>query len=187
MGISDIVLEKHKFSMDEIPPELPLEIKEQIKKEYEGKEMVDVKFVHKGNEPGDFVAFDPFEESHGTRNLFSFAGPWLDVIENDRVLVVDELDTSLHPLIVHHLTRLLHQDGSKRAQVIFTTHDTTILSQDIMRRDQVWFVEKTQDLATKLYSFSDFNVRGKEAWEKGYLRGRFGAIPFIRTAMHHGN
>jgi len=187
LGIADIIFEKQKLNLDEFPADFPLVIKEEFKKNLEGKEYTEIKFIHKSNEPGDFVAFDQNDESDGTLNLFAFAGPWLDVIENNLVLVVDELDTSLHPLLVHHLIRLLHHDGNIKAQVIFTTHDTTILGQHIMRRDQVWFMEKTSDHSTTLYPFSDFNVREKEPWEKAYLHGRYGAIPFLRTVMLHGN
>lgn len=187
LGITDVSLEKRKFSLEEMPSDFPLVLKEEFKSSLEGKEYTEIKFLHKSNEPNEFVSFDPDEESNGTRNLFSFAGPWLDIIENNLVLIVDELDTSLHPLIVHHLIKLLHQDENRKTQILFTTHDTTILSQDIMRRDQVWFMDKSKDHSTNLYPFSDFNVRKKEAWEKAYLHGRYGAIPFLRTLIHHGD
>lgn len=186
IGISDIIIEKRKFSVDDLPSDIPDELKEELKKDLEGKDLTDIYFAHKQIDSDEKVLFSPFQESHGTRNLFSFAGPWQDVVDNDRVLIVDELDTSLHPLIVHHLVKLLHKDGESKAQLIFTTHDTTILSQEIMRRDQIWFVEKSKGLSTTIYPFSDFNVRANEAWEKGYLQGRYGAIPFIRTTINHG-
>jgi AAA15 family ATPase/GTPase len=104
------------------------------------------------------------------------------VCESDKVFFVDEIDSSLHPLVVHQLVRLLHRSDSK-AQLVFTTHDTTILSQDIMRRDQVWFIEKDKSNASKLYPLSDFKVRQKESLESGYLHGRYGAIPFIKEFL----
>jgi AAA15 family ATPase/GTPase len=138
------------------------------------------------DDKGQPVHFDFHEESQGTQGLFSFAGPWLDVISNDLVLFVDELDSSLHPLIVHHLVDILHKSGSK-AQIIFTTHDTTIMSQrSLLRRDQVWFISKDKNQASSLYPLSDYSVRDGEAIEKGYLSGRYGAIPFIQDIHFDG-
>lgn len=182
LSIAEILIEKERFSFEDLPREMPVELKEHLRKEMEGKELLKVKFLHKNPETGEDVPFNIESESDGTKNLFSFAGPWLDVIGSDKVLFVDEIDTSLHPLIVHQLVRLLHRSGSK-AQLVFTTHDTTILSQDIMRRDQVWFIEKDKSNASNLYPLSDFKVRQKESLESGYLRGRYGAIPFIKEFL----
>lgn len=178
LSIADIDIEKKAFSFDELPDDMPVEFKEYLRKELEGEELPKVKFLHKNIETGENVSLSVNEESGGTKNLFSFAGPWLDVIGSDKVLFVDEIDSSLHPLIVHQLVRLLHRSNSK-AQLIFTTHDTTILSHNIMRRDQIWFIEKDAANASKLYPLSDFKVRKKESLESGYLQGRYGAIPFI--------
>lgn len=182
LSIADISIDKKKFSFEELPRNMPSELKEFIRKDMEGKEVIEVRFIHRKMETGKLVGFGLDEESNGTQNLFFFAGPWLDVIDTDSVLLVDEIDSSLHPLIVHQLVRLLHKSHSK-AQLVFTTHDTTILSQDIMRRDQIWFVEKDRSYASKLYSLSDFKVRKNEALEKGYLQGRYGAIPVIQELI----
>ncbi len=158
----------------------------QLKELYENTEKLseepEIEFLHKATDVGQLVAFSDRDESVGTRNLFSFAGIWLDALDNDKILFVDEIDSSLHPLVVHQLVRLLHQLGHK-AQLVFTTHDTTILSQDFIRRDQIWFVEKDSSNASRLYSLSDFKVRKQEALEQGYLRGRYGAIPFIKELI----
>ncbi|RLC07333.1 MAG: ATP-binding protein, partial [Deltaproteobacteria bacterium] len=102
------------------------------------------------------------------------------VLENGLVLFVDELDTSLHPIMVRFLLNLLHNPETNRynAQLIFTTHDTIILDQSLMRRDQVWFVEKDELNSTRLYPLSDYKPRKGEALQKGYLYGRYGALPF---------
>ena len=150
-----------------------------------GKEFTTVKFVHSDTETKDPIEFDEDEESDGTLALFAFAGPWLDVNENDRVLVVDELDTSLHPLLVQHLVKLLHHKETK-AQLIFTTHDATLLSQKLLRRDQVWFMEKDASRASRLYPLSDFSPRENEAIERGYLNGRYGGIPFLKELDFYG-
>jgi AAA15 family ATPase/GTPase len=93
---------------------------------------------------------------------------------------VDELDTSLHPLLIRFLLNHLHSPETNRhnAQLVFTTHDTTVLDQTLLRRDQVWFVEKGAENATRLYPLSDYKPRKGEALQKGYLYGRYGALPF---------
>lgn len=130
--------------------------------------------------------FDLMDESNGTRNLLFLGGPVLDILEKGLVLVIDELDTSLHTLLVRELVRLFHRPevniGS--AQLIFTTHDTSLLdAQDLFRRDQIWFVEKDQYRASALVSLSDFSPRKSEALERGYLMGRYGGIPFLDEAF----
>jgi AAA15 family ATPase/GTPase len=179
LSIADIRIDKKKFSPEELPKDMPPELRELLRKTMEGRDLTDVKLMHRNIETGELVEFGLGDESDGTKNLFSFAGPWLDVIGADSVLFVDEIDSSLHPVVVHQLVRLLHKSRGK-AQIVFTTHDTTILSQDIMRRDQVWFIEKDKSNTSRLYPLSDFKVREHEALEKGYLRGRYGAIPFIK-------
>lgn len=186
LSIADIRFEELFFSSDMLPSEMPAMVKEQIERDLTGKKMPPrVKFVHKDVETQEAFEFDQDEESDGTRALFAFAGPWLDVTEKERVLVVDELDTSLHPLLVHHLVKSLHHKGTK-AQLIFTTHDTTLLSQKLLRRDQVWFMEKDDRRATRLYPLSDFSARENEAIERGYLNGRYGGIPFLKELDFYG-
>lgn len=185
LSIADIQLKEMTFSQDALPKGLPASIKEEFLKDMAGRKFVEPRFFHKDVNTQEVVEFDESEESDGTRALFAFAGPWLDVIENERVLVVDELDTSLHPLLVHHLVKRLHHEGTK-AQLIFTTHDTTLLSQKLLRRDQVWFMEKDVKSATRLYPLSDFSPRDNEAIERGYLNGRYGGIPFLKDLDFYG-
>lgn len=138
--------------------------------------------VFKHTAPKGSATFELTEESTGTQRLFSLAAPVLDVLRDGRVLLVDELDASLHPLLVRQLIAMFHskQINHKNAQLIFTTHDTSLLDQSIFRRDQVWFTEKDADQATNLYPLTDFSPRKNEALEKGYLMGRYGAVPFFR-------
>ena len=137
--------------------------------------------IHKAIDGGEPVPLDIGEESSGTQILFQSAGAWLNVLKNGEVLLYDELDTSLHPLMTRFLIRLFHgaNTNPKNAQLVFTTHDTSLLDADIFRRDQVWFIEKDKKSASKLYPLSDFSPRKDEALERGYLRGRYGALPFI--------
>lgn len=142
----------------------------------------EVKFHHI-TEHGRAV-FDLMDESSGTRNLLFLTGPILDILGKGLTLVVDELDTSLHTLLVQALVRLFHRPdvNTGGAQVIFTTHDTSLLdAYGLFRRDQIWFVEKRLDQSSSLYPLLDFSPRKNEALERGYLQGRYGALPFLRN------
>lgn len=185
LSIADIQLKETVFSADSLPKEMHAAIRDELLKDMAGRKLVKPRFFHKEVDTAETVEFDEAEESDGTRALFAITGPWLDVIENERVLVVDELDTSLHPLLVHHLVKRLHHEGTN-AQLIFTTHDTTLLSQKLLRRDQVWFMEKDDKSATRLYPLSDFSPRDNEAIERGYLNGRYGGIPFLKDLDFYG-
>lgn len=185
LSIADIRLKETPLSADLLPKNFPALVKDDLLQTMKGQPFMSVKFVHEDTETGEPIEFTENEESDGTRALFAFAGPWLDVTENERVLVVDELDTSLHPLLVQHLVKRLHHTGSK-AQLIFTTHDTTLLSQKLLRRDQVWFMEKDASRATQLYPLSKFSPRENEAVERGYLNGRYGGIPFLKDLDFYG-
>lgn len=142
----------------------------------------EVKFHHV-TEYGKAV-FDLMDESSGTRNLLFLTGPILDILSKGQTLVVDELDTSLHTLLVQALVRLFHRPeiNTGGAQLIFTTHDTSLLdAYGLFRRDQIWFVEKRQDQNSSLYPLLDFSPRKNEALERGYLQGRYGALPLLRS------
>ncbi|MEI7428297.1 MAG: ATP-binding protein [Betaproteobacteria bacterium] len=132
------------------------------------------------------AVFDLMDESSGTRNLLFLAGPVMNILSKGLTLVIDELDTSLHTLLVRELVRLFHRPeiNTGGAQLVFTTHDTSLLdAPDLFRRDQVWFVEKDLDQASKLLSLSEFSPRKNEALERGYLIGRYGGVPFLDHAF----
>ena len=100
------------------------------------------------------------------------------------MLFIDELHDSLHPVIVSFLIGLFHSSGSnqKNAQLVFVTHDTTILDQSILRRDQVWFCEKSKNQSTHLFALTEFKPRKDvENIERSYLSGRYGALPYLRA------
>jgi uncharacterized protein len=143
--------------------------------------IIRVTSIHKSIDTGKPISFDLGEESNGTQILFKSAGAWLNVLENGEVLFVDELDTSLHPHMTRFLVKLFHDHATNKhnAQLVFTTHDTSLLDPDLFRRDQVWFVEKDEKSASCVYPLTDFSPRKDEALERGYLRGRYGALPFI--------
>ena len=122
------------------------------------------------------------QESSGTRRFFSRIGGWLQALEDGALLVVDEIEDSLHPLLTKRLIEMVQDDtiNTEGAQLLFTTHDAMLLDLTFFRRDQIWFAEKNEkSCATELYSLASFSPRKGENIRKGYLQGRFGAIPFI--------
>ncbi|MCX7275978.1 MAG: ATP-binding protein [Burkholderiales bacterium] len=153
------------------------------REETAGEQAVDEVRFHHVTEHGKAV-FDLLDESSGTRNLLFLTGPILDILNKGLTLVVDELDTSLHTLLVQALVRLFHRPEANTgsAQLVFTTHDTSLLdAYGLFRRDQVWFVEKRPDQSSSLYPLLDFSPRKNEALERGYLQGRYGALPLLRS------
>ncbi len=122
------------------------------------------------------------QESAGTQHFFARIGGWLQALENGALLVVDEIEDSLHPLLTKRLIEMV-QDRNiniKGTQILFTTHDCLLLDLNLFRRDQIWFAEKDNaTCATELYSLTSFSPRKGENVRGGYLQGRFGAIPFI--------
>ncbi len=128
------------------------------------------------------VEFD-FEEtaSEGTKTLVAVLGPLLYVMKHEEILFVDELTTELHPNLVKAIIKYINGKHNAKAQIIFTSHDTYLLDQSLFRRDQIWFAEKQKNHHTDLYSLGDFKSQSqsKDALEKKYLSGRYGAVPFI--------
>ena len=181
IDVNGIKIKEEKIDNFKFPSDMPDELKNLIQKDLKGKHFKEVFFKHQLNDSESSVLFPLSEESDGTQKLFAYAAPWLDVLNNGRVLIVDELDNSFHPHLVRFLLKLIHSSQSNRGngQLIFSTHDTSILDSKILRRDQIWFMEKDAHQATQLYPLTDFHPRKKEALEKGYLQGRFGALPYI--------
>lgn len=181
--IDDILVETKSFDPSDLPVDMPDALRGAILGEMKDRKILEIKTIHKGSD-GEPVTFDFSDESDGTQKLFSFAGPWIDALENGYVLFIDELHDNLHPRLVRFLVQLFHNPkiNSKNAQLVFTTHETSILNQEVFRRDQVWFCEKDAAQATKLYPLTDFSPRkGRENLELAYLSGRYGALPFVKN------
>jgi AAA15 family ATPase/GTPase len=181
--IDDIEIETKPIDLNELPDGLPTALLKSLKNDSKNAKVKRIKTVHKDSE-GEQVLFDYEDESDGTQKLFSFAGPWLDALEHGYILFIDELHDNLHPALVKFLVGLFHSSTTnpKNAQLIFTTHETSILNQDVFRRDQIWFCEKDKAQASELYPLTDFSPRkGRENLELAYLSGRYGATPFIKT------
>jgi AAA15 family ATPase/GTPase len=139
-----------------------------------------VNAIHKGRD-GRPVKISLEDESDGSRVLYSLAGPWLDVLQNGYTIVIDELHNSLHPHALKFLVGMFHDPkiNVKNAQLIFTSHETSVMAKGCMHRDQIWLIEKDENDASHLYPLSDFRVREIDAFQKAYLDGRFGALPKI--------
>jgi AAA15 family ATPase/GTPase len=135
----------------------------------EGSEVRSVNFPFKKN------------ESEGTIKYFSLAYPIIDALDNGKRLIIDEFDSKMHPLLTRKIIALFNskETNPKNAQLIFTTHDTNLLSTNIFRRDQIWFTQKDRYGATELYSLVEYKVRNDAPFEKEYLMGKYGAIPVV--------
>ncbi len=132
-----------------------------------------------GNSATDF---NFSEESDGTRRLFDLMDMLLKADNNETVYVVDELERSLHPKLTYHFINLFKQFNEKKnVQLIFTTHEPTIMDQELFRRDEIWFVERDADNCSKLYSLDRFKERYDKKLSKAYLEGRYGAIPVFKS------
>ena len=146
----------------------------------EYKDLLHITTYHKTS-PG--IAFDFYsEESGGTRNLFVILLSVLDIIKNNKILLIDEIELSLHTTIVEFIIKLFYASNS--AQLIFTTHNTKLLDLDKIRKDQIYFVNKKTDASTDVYSLFDYkDFRETMDVEKAYLQGRFDAVPFIDDSL----
>jgi len=143
-----------------------------------------ITFQHAGAEGKNFP-INWTDESAGTRRFFSVLGPWLTAIQNGQVLCVDELETSLHPSLAAELLRLLFKltNAQRRSQLLFTTHNPLLLDMTLLRRDQIWFADKNQEGESFLYPLTDYKPRADESLVRGYLSGRYGAVPFIPRGL----
>ncbi|MDL5167990.1 ATP-binding protein [Proteus faecis] len=182
IGIDDIIVTKEKFNPSELPEDMPEELKKVIISSMENEDVYDISTIH-FNDKKEPVKFKLEEESHGTQKLFSLAGPWLDALENGYTLLIDELNDALHPKIVSYLVTLFNDPTLNKhgAQLIFSTHETSIMNQNVFRRDQIWFCEKNDKNETNIYPLIDYSPRkGRENLEASYLDGRYGALPSIK-------
>ena len=159
----------------------------EILKEDDDVSRVKINAVHR-TQDGGTAAIPLEQESSGTLKMFALYPALQDTLENGSVLVVDELNARLHPLLVRSflLTFLNPKINKNHAQIIFATHDAWQLSNNLLRRDEIWFTEKDENGASSLYSLADFvdedgvKIRKDENYEKNYLLGKYGAIPTLK-------
>jgi len=190
VGIYDIL--KKKISFDELLQEnsnlekLPNFIIEDIKK----NGLSSIETVHmqydKTNSFNKFKSFPLGLESDGTQKLLALTAPIIETLQNGEILVIDELDNSLHTELIEAIIKLFNskETNPNSAQLIFTTHDTNLLNQELFRRDQIWFTQKEIYGASELYSLVEYGkgkTRDDLVLEKNYLSGKFGAVPYIES------
>lgn len=189
LGITGINIRERDFL-----PEfnfLPDDIKKQLKSFIEEDNMKGVKMVSVGTEhqvfddEGNLEFTEEFNlnhhESEGTQKLFALAGRLIMALKKSQVLMIDEFDARLHPLISLGIVELFNSkdNNPNNAQIIFITHDTNLLNHKIFRRDQIWFTEKNRYGATDLYSLAEYKIDNDAAFESDYIKGKYGAIPYL--------
>ncbi len=192
LGFKEIKTNELEFNPLDIPENLPKDLKLKLIKELVGQKEITLKTAHNKFDVNgnivDTVFFDKNKsESEGTNKIIDLSGPIFNTLSLGKLLVIDELDAKLHPLITKHIVNLFNNPltNTKNAQLLFATHDTNLLSTDLFRRDQIWFTEKDDFEQTDLYSLYNFSlpdgtkIRNDANIEKNYIRGRYGAIPFI--------
>jgi len=188
LGIRAVDVKERRVNREMIkfPEFLPSEIQEKLLERLERERFLKVEMVHRNVDTDVHVHFPLEEESDGTQRFFQLLGPWLETVRGGYTVFVDELEVSLHPLLTRELVKFIQDPENNKtgAQLVFTTHDTTLLDPALFRRDQIWFTEKDMSGGAILYSMSDYKerrARKGEAMQKGYLSGRYGAIPILEA------
>ena len=175
-GITDIKVKFETKMMN--ASELPQEMPDALKALFTAQEtnQMEAKVVYDGFET-DLMS----EESTGIKKLFEIVCPIIDVLNNDKVFICDEIETNLHETVVKQIIQLFkYMKKDNFAQLLFTTHNTNLLSMDLFRRDQVWFTQLDAGRSTQLYPLTEIrNVRRAENLERGYISGKYGAIPML--------
>ena len=180
LAVTGLRIVEKEIPPDQLPEEMPAELKTLLA---QGK-AIDIFLQHQPKE-GQQAELDMDEESHGTQKMFALAGPWIDSLAEGNVIVFDELHDNLHPALVRFLVSRFHDPTANQhgAQLVFTTHDTSLLDRDLFRLDQIWLCERNDRLETSLFPLSDFqSLRSIVNLERAYLAGRFGALPYIRSS-----
>lgn len=187
LGFDDLAISKKPFDDKKLPSSLSEELARQLLSDFEGAFKIDIKTTRKkydaNNKVVGQIEFDMRnQESSGTNKLFNVYGSISNILNNGGLLVIDDLHASLHPLLTLAITTLFNakEYNHNNAQLIFTTHDTTLLNYSTYRRNQIYFVEKNKYGESEMYSLIEYKEEGKTIRiDKDYLEGRYGAIPFI--------
>lgn len=169
------------FDEADLLDKLPKEILDDIKDRFKDKKVIKEIYTTRIDSSGEPVKLSFGNESSGTKLLFSLSGPLLDTLEHGYTIVIDELHNNLHPLALKYLIDIFasHKINTSGAQLLFTSHDSSILDNSCLHKDQIWFVEKSKSLSTSIVPLSSFKDRSIASLQKAYLNGRFGAIPLI--------
>ena len=167
LGITDIKIEEDKNS--------------EIAKLSRKNKAYNIQFEHKGINHEKYL-LPIIDESYGTSQYFRYLTLFTPAFLNGGIFVIDEFDENLHPMMLAKLVEMFNNPNINiaGAQLIFTTHNTSILKSNILKRDEIWFVEKNEEGCSEVYPLTEFKaIREGFNYEKGYLEGRFGAIPYL--------
>jgi len=211
VGISDIILEKFKVEQDfkDIPEEVISNLKKGLKRndvktilstprkdryivsKDKNEDLIAQRLIskHKMKESDEYATLELADESEGTQRIIDLLPILISYLPGGNVFVIDEIERSLHPLLVKNFINLFLAPRFKnnlKQQLITTTHESNLLDLELLRRDEIWFVEKNKYQESCLYSLEEFKPRYDKDIQKGYLNGRFGAIPFIREPKDLG-
>jgi uncharacterized protein len=190
LGIKEIQIQRLKIgSIDfgDIPEILSYALKKEFLSEDGTIDRI-LTMHQKFNESGEPVSLEEFildrEESDGTQKIFALASLLIDTLKNGAILIIDEFDARLHLLMSRAIVEIFNSNKSnpKNSQLVFMTHDTNLLNNKIFRRDQIWFTEKDRYGATALYSLAEYKVRNDASYGSDYIKGKYGAIPYIQGA-----
>jgi hypothetical protein len=183
IGIDRIKITEGSIRLENLPEELKQMFSEKGLQKF-APNWLSVRTFHKVLGAEVEEQFDMMkDESNGTQRLFALAGPLLDALRDSAIVVVDELECSMHPQLTRKLIELFQSSeaNKKGAQLIFATHDITLMDPELFRRDQIWLVEKNQNSASEIFSLYDFATkerpRNTEAFQRNYLAGRYGGVP----------
>ncbi|MBB1140750.1 ATP/GTP-binding protein [Myroides sp. WP-1] len=179
-------LEKIQMTKEELPEDMDEDFKEEINK---GNIIVSSRTLYnKAEKVTDIPFLFTSHESEGTIKMFELSPFIYSALKEGRMLVIDEFDSRFHPLLTKKIVELFNCASNQQAQLIFTTHDTNLLSAEILRRDQIDFVEKDNYGASHLYTLVEIKgVRNNASFEKDYIQGKYGAVPFLgdfTTSLH---
>ncbi len=187
LGIESINKEEVVLNQESIDNlKIPDVLKEKLLSDNNKIKLIKLKTEHKKYNSdltsSELVEFELKEESIGTQQFFYILAPVLDTLEKGKVLLIDEFGASLHPNLSKSIVKMFNNKEINKfnAQLLFVTHDTNMLDNTLFRKDQIWFTEKDYYGATKLFSLADYkNIRKTENFEKNYLQGKYGAIPYL--------
>ena len=185
LGIDDINVTQIEVTEDQLSDDLPQEFRKMILRDSGGKGTLITTKHRKFDSENKFISTETFDftedESESTQKAFALAGPLFDTLKNSQTLVIDEFDARLHPLISRTIIELFNSNETNpnNGQLIVMTHDTNLLSPKLFRRDQIWFTEKDRYGASDLYSLVEYKISDDAAFENDYIKGRYGAIPYI--------
>ena len=180
IGIEDI--DSLELSSDDLPEDVDEETKKDFDKEKKKKLLISLRKKYNENlevEESESFSFR-MHESEGTLKLFELSPFIYEALKEGRPIIIDEFDARFHPLLTKKILELFNSNQNSKSQLLFTTHDTNLLSADLLRRDQIEFVEKDKYGASHLYSLVQFKgIRNNASFEKDYIQGKYGAIPFL--------